>query len=491
MIELRQICFSYADEVEGGLESVDLSIKDGECILLCGRSGCGKTTITRLVNGLIPNFFSGDLRGKVTINEMDVLNTPMYEVASHVGSVFQNPRTQFFNVDTDSEIAFGIENEALPPEELHKRLDETSQDLKINHLRGRNIFELSGGEKQKIAFASIYAMNPDVYLLDEPSSNLDMSAINDLKEHLRLIKQRGKTILIAEHRLYYLMDLVDKIIYLSNGKVEGVYTPSSFYKISESMRKIMGLRAMDLNEVYPFPAGGKSSSAVLEIKDVGLYYKKRIVMEHINLRAAKGEVIGIVGHNGAGKTTFLRTLCGLHKDYSGEFLWEGAVQNSKERMKRSYLVMQDVNYELFAESVEAECSLGIRNTNPEQIDQVITELDLSAFRMRHPNTLSGGQKQRVAIAVSMVCGKELLVFDEPTSGLDFDSMEQVGKLIQKLAEVKVVFVVTHDYEFACQVCSRLIHFEDGVMTDDLLMSKDNESRICNIFGLEQNCERKK
>lgn len=491
MIKLRQICFSYADEVEGGLENIDLSIKDGECILLCGRSGCGKTTITRLVNGLIPNFFCGDLSGKVTINEMDVLNTPMYEVASHVGSVFQNPRTQFFNVDTDSEIAFGIENEALPPAELHKRLDETSQDLKINHLRGRNIFELSGGEKQKIAFASIYAMNPDVYLLDEPSSNLDMAAINDLKEHLRLIKQQGKTILIAEHRLYYLMDLVDKIIYLSNGKIEGVYTPSSFCKISESMRKIMGLRARDLNEVYPFPAGDKGLSAVLEIKDVGLYYKKRIVMEHINLRAAKGEVIGIVGHNGAGKTTFLRTLCGLHKDYSGEFLWEGAVQNSKEKMKRSYLVMQDVNYELFAESVEAECSLGIRNTNPAQIDQVITELDLSAFRKRHPNTLSGGQKQRVAIAVSMVCGKELLVFDEPTSGLDFDSMKQVGELIQKLSEDKVVFVVTHDYEFACQVCSRLIHFENGIMTDDLLMSKDNESRICNIFGLEQNYEREK
>lgn len=207
MIELKQISFSYPDEMNGSLENIELSIKKGEFILFCGRSGCGKTTITRLINGLIPNFFTGELKGTVTIEKKKISEMPMYEISSCVGSVFQNPRTQFFNVDTDSEIAFGIENEALPPEELHKRLNATAKELNVEYLRGRNIFGLSGGEKQKIAFASVYAMNPEVYLLDEPSSNLDMDAINGLKENLRLIKEQGKTVLIAEHRLYYLMDL--------------------------------------------------------------------------------------------------------------------------------------------------------------------------------------------------------------------------------------------------------------------------------------------
>jgi len=490
MIELQQICFSYADGTDGGLKKIDLSIKKGECVLLCGRSGCGKTTITRLVNGLIPNFFAGELDGKVSVGGMDISNTPMYEIASYVGSVFQNPRTQFFNVDTDSEIAFGIENEAIPPTELHIRLEDTSEALKIKHLRGRNIFELSGGEKQKIAFASIYAMNPDVYLLDEPSSNLDMTAICDLKEHLRLIKEQGKTILIAEHRLYYLMDLVDKIVYLSEGKIEGIYNQKTFSELSDATRKSIGLRAVNLNRIHPLSKKTLYPSAVLELKDVTLYYKKRAVMEHINLKAAKGEIIGMVGHNGVGKTTFLRTLCGLHKQYSGDFLWEGIAQNPKERMKRSYMVMQDVNYELFAETVEAECSLGIQNPDYGLIDRTLAELEMSDYRKRHPNTLSGGQKQRIAVAVSMICGKEILVFDEPTSGLDFDSMEQVAKLIKKISEDKIIFVVSHDYEFISQVCSRIVRFHQGMIADDFTLSAGSERKVGQVFGLEQNSDGK-
>ena len=177
---------------DGGLHDINLKISDGECVLFCGRSGCGKTTITRLVNGLIPQFYQGELHGRVLVDGQEISNIPMYQIAAKVGSVFQNPRTQFFNVDTDSEIAFGIENEARPPQELIERVEQTADDLRIQKLRNRNIFELSGGEKQKIAFASVYAMNPQIYLLDEPSSNLDMTSIQELREHLRLIKKQGK-----------------------------------------------------------------------------------------------------------------------------------------------------------------------------------------------------------------------------------------------------------------------------------------------------------
>ena len=247
----------------------------------------------------------------------------------------------------------------------------------------------------------------------------------------------------------------------------------------------MGLRAANLSSIHLRSQKKMNLPMVLEIKNVSLYYNKQPVMEHINFKAAKGEIIGIVGHNGAGKTTFLRTLCGLHKEYSGDFLWETKPQNTKDRTKRSYMVMQDVNYELFAETVETECTLGIQNPDYELINRTLADLDIAAFRERHPNTLSGGQKQRLAVAVSMICGKELLVFDEPTSGLDFDSMEQVAKLIQKVAEGKIVFVVSHDYEFISRVCSRIIHFDNGMVTADLEVSIEHESEIGTMFGINE------
>ncbi len=212
MIELKHVSFAYQGQEHDGLHDINLTIADGECVLFCGRSGCGKTTITRLVNGLIPQFYAGELTGSVLVDGQEISKLPMYQTAAKVGSVFQNPRTQFFNVDTDSEIAFGIENEARPPVELAERVEQATDDLHISPLRNRNIFELSGGEKQKIAFASVYAMNPEIYLLDEPSSNLDMTSIQELKGHLRLLQKQGKTILIAEHRLYYMMDLADRIV---------------------------------------------------------------------------------------------------------------------------------------------------------------------------------------------------------------------------------------------------------------------------------------
>lgn len=361
MIEMQNVSFSYPDSADGGLKNINLTIPDEQCVLLCGRSGCGKTTLTRLINGLIPQFFAGELTGKVLLDGENLFDLPMYRIAEKVGSVFQNPRTQFFNVDTDSEIAFGMENEAVPQEQMGQRVVETAKALRIENLLGRNIFALSGGEKQKIAFASVYAMNPQIYLLDEPSSNLDMAAIHDLRAHLRLIKSQGKTIVVAEHRLYYLMDVADRIVYLDNGHIAGDWTPEQFRLLSTEKRQSMGLRALDLQDEKPICAAVPKQPPVLELQNVSLAYKKQPVLRNLSLQAAPGDIIAIVGHNGAGKTTFSRALCGLHKETSGSYLWNGNPQKPKERMKSSYMVMQDVNYQLFAESVEAECTFGIKH----------------------------------------------------------------------------------------------------------------------------------
>jgi energy-coupling factor transport system ATP-binding protein len=207
-------------------------------------------------------------------------------------------------------------------------------------------------------------------------------------------------------------------------------------------------------------------------------------LEHITLKAAQGEIIGVIGHNGTGKTTFSRALCGLHKNTGGQFLWEEKDQKRGERMKHSYLVMQDVNYQLFAESVEQECIFGIKKPDKTLAASALESLDLVQYKKRHPNTLSGGQKQRVAVAASMVCGKKILVFDEPTSGLDYDSMIQVSGLLEKLVRMgKIIFVISHDYEFICHVCSRVLHFDEGEMPDDIMISDKNVEKLRTLFNL--------
>jgi len=484
MIELRDVSFSYPDGVDGSLKHINLTIPDGQCVLLCGRSGCGKTTLTRLINGLIPQFFDGELCGNVFLDGENLAGLPMYRIAEKVGSVFQNPRTQFFNVDTDSEIAFGLENEAVLQNTLAPRVEETAKALHIENLSGRNIFALSGGEKQKIAFASVYAMNPEVYLLDEPSSNLDMDSINELKEHLRLIKAQGKTVIIAEHRLYYLMDIADRIIYLENGEIAGDYTPVQLRSMPAEKRRSMGLRSIDLREEIPEYFISDEKPPVLELKNVSLSYQKKSVLHDISLKAARSDVIAVAGHNGAGKTTFSRALCGLHKESAGEYIWCGEKKKPKERMKCSYMVMQDVNYQLFAESVEAECTFGIKHPDIQLAEKTLDELGLMPLRFRHPNTLSGGQKQRLAAAVSIVCGKELLVFDEPTSGLDHDSMVRLSSLIRRLSDMgKVIFIVTHDYEFVCRACTRVLHIDGGGILGDINVTEDNIFKIKDIFNV--------
>ena len=201
MVDLENVNFSY-DEQYGTLRDISLHIRQGECLLLCGESGCGKTTITKLINGLIPYFTPGEyLSGKVCVSGKVVADTKIYELAKTVGSVFQNPKSQFFNLDSDSELAFGLENEGLPPAKIAERISKTIHDLHIESLEHRGIFSMSGGEKQSLAFASVFAMQPKVFVLDEPSANLDMSAIEILRKQIAKIKQRGHTVIIAEHRL--------------------------------------------------------------------------------------------------------------------------------------------------------------------------------------------------------------------------------------------------------------------------------------------------
>lgn len=483
MITLEKVSFAYQDSASIGIHNISLSIGTGECLLLCGRSGCGKTTVTRLINGLIPHFYNGALTGKVQVAGMDIAASPMYAITEKVGSVFQNPRSQFFNVDTDSEIAFGLENMAYPVNEIRRRVAQTARELKLERLLTRNIFALSGGEKQKIAFASVYALAPAVYVLDEPSSNLDVPAIADLQALLRRLKSQGKTIVIAEHRLYYLQDIVDRVIYMENGRIQAEYTGSAFRHMQAEERSSKGLRTMDLRTVPVPDAKKQPENPVLEMHNLTIARDRTPILANIRLAASRGDVIGVTGNNGAGKSTFSLTLCGLRPELSGLLLWEGLPVNRQQRLALSYMVMQDVNYQLFAASVAEECLLG--NSRPDElaVAAVLHRLALSAYRQCHPLALSGGQKQRVAVAVGQLCNKEILIFDEPTSGLDFGSMLAVSQLIRDLAAAgKVIFVVTHDYELVASTCNRVICLADGAVQDSFAVGADTASKLLAYFS---------
>ena len=471
MIHIQNVSFTYEQADTPSLKNINLSVKTGECVLLCGKSGCGKTTLIRLLCGMLPDFYNGVFTGSVSVKGIDPVTAPMYEIAKTVGTVFQNPRTQFYTVNTTSEIAFGCENFGMEPKLIRDRVYETADALHINSLLDRNIFRLSGGEKQKIAFASIYAVNPDIYVLDEPSSNLDNHAINELRSMLQFLKAHGKTIVIAEHRIRYLKELADRAVYMKEGQIEKEYTMQELDSMSIAERMETGIRPVSLGGFSSIikeqseSSGDIGGNASIQMKDVCFSYTKYKGQPSLTIPEAcfsAGTVIAVTGNNGAGKSTLVSVVGGLLKNKKGTVKLNGNIQSAKERLFVSYMVMQEVNHQLFTDSVKEEIVLGVKNPDEGALNAVLTKMDIERLKDRHPMTLSGGQKQRVAIAAAVFCKKKILIFDEPTSGLDFFHMMQTAELIKTLkADDTYIFVITHDYELIAAACDIAVEVKNG------------------------------
>ncbi len=488
MLEFNNVSFSYdAASTSGQISNITLTIPEGQVVLICGESGCGKTTLTRLINGLIPNYYEGDLLGSVRVHGDKISEKALYEIAPVVGSVFQNPRSQFFAVDTNSELAFGCENLGWPEEKITARMKEVVADFHIQFLMNRSIFALSGGEKQKIACASAAMMNPEILVLDEPSSNLDLKSIHELGKVIRLWKDQGKTIIIAEHRLSYLMDLVDRVLYMRDGEITDDMSIQEFKKLSREEIARMGLRSrlpIDFKQHYKTAS---LSDEQITMSNFYFSYGNQPALQIDSVSVPKGSVIGIVGSNGAGKTTLARCLCGLEKKSSGEIHMDGKSYSSKKRLNLCYMVMQNPSHQLFTEAVLDEVMLSMDGNEDDQVtaEQILMDLNIETLKQRHPMSLSGGQQQRVAIASAVASGREIMVFDEPTSGLDFRHMEEVAAVLEKLQQMgKTLFIITHDPELIQRCCDYFLFVENGKVKWSEHWNEHSESELAAFFAEE-------
>ena len=421
------------------------------------------------------------MAGEVWVNGEKVSEQPLYDTAAVVGSVFQNPRSQFFNVDTTSEITFGCENLGQPEKDIRERFAKTVRDFRLEKLMDRNIFHLSGGEKQKIACAGVSIMEPDVLVMDEPSSNLDAASILDLRKILAFWKSQGKTIIVSEHRLYYLRGLADRFIYLAEGQVSRDYSAAEFEQLTEQQRSNMGLRTFALERLLP-PVLPQQEKTALALHNFRFAYKNEPETLHImECEIPTNRIVGIIGNNGAGKSTFSRCFCGLEKR-CGEIVWNGRKYRPKDRLSTCYMVMQEVNHQLFTESVLDEVLISMEEENQERAEEILNWLDLLAFKDRHPMSLSGGQKQRVAIASAIASKRSILFFDEPTSGLDYKHMKEVANVLRQVRDTGItVYVITHDLELILDCCTDIVHFENGSIIDQFQMDEAGLEKIRNYF----------
>ena len=492
VIDFDNVSFSYGTQTEGSLRNINFKVKEGEFILLTGQSGSGKTTVTRLINGLIPHFFEGVLTGTVKVLGSDIKTITPGEMGKNIASIFQNPRSQFFTTNSTKEVAFALENYGIDRYEMIARVNSAFRDFEAENLMDRDMFSLSSGEKQKIAIIAAKALKPKIYVFDEPSANLDIQSIIKLKKIMKILKEQGHTIIVSEHRLFYLKDLIDKCFIMKDGEIDRELKKNDIANLNDSDIRAYKLRTFKLSDIkYELKNNPiiNKQNADFKVENLSFSYDvNHSVLSNCNLEGNFGETVAIVGHNGNGKTTLGKIMSGLLKAKSGQFFIESKLTKQKNLHKSVYFVMQDADYQLYSDSVVSELMLSSMNSikqNDEKIENAITLLNISSFRNRHPQSLSGGQKQRVTIAAAIASNKKILIFDEPTSGLDYENMKVVSEAINTLRKKGIlIFVISHDLEFLSRVATKAVFIENNTVSKRINLKKSDEFETIKRFLLQ-------
>ncbi len=487
-LAIESLSFRYRDRPDTAIRNISFEAKAGEVLLIAGASGCGKTTLIRCINGLIPRSYKGEMNGQIKVFGEETLTWKLSQISQKIGTVLQDPERQILGTRVLNEVAFGLENLNVPREEILQRVDEALAFLKISHLRDRETFTLSGGEKQKLALAGVLAMRPSIFVLDEPFASLDPASAQDTLDTVRYLADEGMTILIVEHRVEDVLRIKpDRVMFMSDGDVRylgdlaGLSKVVNYREVKLAAEDIVERAKLDPApveiKVLPSVAGkGSNDEALVRFEDVAFGYESDLEVLHgINLEIKRGDVIAVLGPNGAGKTTFVKHAIGLLKPKSGRVLVDGrdTKQASVAQIASTLgYVFQSPSHMLFAPTVNEELSFGPKNLKhpKEQIEKEVIEalsiVNLSDKGQDPPLALSFGQQKRVSIAAILAMQSRILVMDEPTAGQDYQNYMNFMDSILQLPSFEAILFITHDVDLAVIYANRVLIVNDGRLVAD-------------------------
>ena len=481
MISFNHVSYRYPFQDTDAVSDLTFNVSPGSVVLVTGVSGCGKTTLMRLANGLCPHYYEGTLSGNVKIFGKDTQTSSVSEISELVGTLFQDPEDQFFALNVRDEMGFALKTAGIDAKTVEKRIDDVAQRLRISELLKNSISALSEGQKQRVALAEILVTLPRALILDEPSANLDPEATARLAQELNTLKNAGYAILVVDHRLHWLKDVADEVIVMKEGRI----CRRGFFEIlnDETLRREYGLRDAEVIDVREILPETDRHNCVLEAKGLTFDYEhsnhekgiarfkklfsstvapsdRPVLLENINFTLPIG-ITALIGDNGSGKTTLARLITGLNRG-EGELFVRGRLMPSNELLKHAGLVLQNADHQLQMRSVREKIraclfAAGQDAENESQIESLLDTFSLLPLADRHPQSLSGGQKQRLVIACALAKDPDILILDEPTSGLDGENMKRVASVLnQAAADGKAVLLITHDLELLALCAQRAL-----------------------------------
>ncbi|GAB4424417.1 MAG: ABC transporter ATP-binding protein [Chloroflexi bacterium OHK40] len=484
-LTIEQLSFRYRTAETPAISAIDVRVDGGEVLLIAGPSGCGKSTLLRCINGLIPRSYRGELAGRVTIAGQAVADLPLSRLARLVGTVLQDPEKQIVASYVAEEVAFGPENLGWPRSQVLAAVDAALAELDITHLRGRETYRLSGGEKQKVALAGLLAMEPRLLLLDEPLASLDPLAAQHALEVIRAQADRGRSIVVVEHRVDDALSIgPERAMLMHEGRQAYLGAAAGLAAVADPLlvklpadAALERLRERPQIEAPAPPARRAAGEPLVEIENVEFRYGDDgpPVLKGVSLTIRKGDVIALLGPNGSGKSTLVKHIVGLNRPQRGTVRVEGRDTRAATtaQLARSVgFVFQSPTHMLFAPTVREELAFGPRNlgVDPATIERTTAHalelLRLEDHLERAPLSLSFGQQKRVGIAAVLAMESRILVMDEPTAGQDYASYTRFMDEIASLDAFDALLFVTHDLDLALSYANRVLLFNDGQLAAD-------------------------
>lgn len=493
---IENLSFQYRTRPEPAIQNVSFALKPGEMLLIAGSSGCGKTTLARCINGLIPRSYRGKRDGRVLLHGKDVAEMQIADVAQTVGTLLQDPERQIVASNVFNEVAFGPENLGLPRAEVIQRVEQAMQRLKIDHLRDRQTFNLSGGEKQKVALAGLLAMNPSILLLDEPLASLDPASAYEALDVFRSLADEGRTVVLIEHRVEdAIAARPDRMLYMEAGQVKylgsikDLPTEIDHHEVklpAEWVVKRVQQGEEKVEKAEPVPSMKRGEPLVVfEHVDFRYSDETPLILQDVNLTVYRGDLIGVLGPNGAGKSTLVKHAIGLLKPTSGRVLVEGKDTRSMSVAQIARVlgyVFQSPTHMLYAPTVREELEFGPRNLDFKQeimqraVAQSVATVNLNGLEEYPPLGLSFGQQKRTTIAAVLAMQSKIMIMDEPTAGQDYanythfmDAMCRPladGSQSLVAANFAATLFITHDLDLAVTYANRVLLVGDRHIVAD-------------------------